>query len=88
MIKEPISIVTDRELALIKCLEAFFPHARYLLCRWHVNMNVLAKTKKYFPGPIKGPNGIWTRHPRFQAFLGSWNILLSSTTEEAFDATL
>ncbi|CZT47497.1 uncharacterized protein RSE6_08066 [Rhynchosporium secalis] len=46
------------------------------------------KTKKYFPGPIKSLTGNWERHPTFQAFLSSWNILLASTTEEAFDANL
>lgn len=88
MIQEPISIVTDRELALIKCIKTFFPSARHLLCRWHVNMNVLAKTKKYFPSPIKDNNRNWTRHPRFQAFLSSWNTLLTSTTEEGYNASL
>ncbi|CZS92386.1 uncharacterized protein RAG0_02810 [Rhynchosporium agropyri] len=51
-------------------------------------MNILAKTKKYFPGPIKSLTGNWERYPTFQAFLSSWNILLASTTEEAFDTTL
>ena len=51
-IEEPVSIVTDRELALIKSLNTWFPSSQHLLCRWHVNMNVLAKTKQYFPGLI------------------------------------
>ena len=88
MIQEPISIVTDREIALIKCIDLQFPSVRHLLCRWHVNMNVLAKTKKYFPGPIKDNNGNWARHPQFQAFLISWNGLLASTTEQQYDDRL
>ena len=44
---EPLSIVTDRELALMKCLVAQFHASRHILCRWHINMNVLAKTKKF-----------------------------------------
>jgi hypothetical protein len=52
-IKEPSSIVTDRELALIHCLNTQFPESQYILCHWHVNMNVLAKTKRWFPGPIR-----------------------------------
>ena len=79
MIPEPISVVTDRELALIKCIDTQFPGSCHLLCRWHVNMNVLAKTKKFFPGPIKGDDGKVTRHPTFQAFLDCWNKLLAST---------
>jgi hypothetical protein len=50
-IEEPSSIVTDRELALIKCLHRF-PASQHILCRWHVNMNVLAQTKKWFPAPV------------------------------------
>ena len=52
-IKEPSSIVTDRELALIKCLNTRFPGSQHILCRWHVNMNVLAKTKRWFPAPVR-----------------------------------
>jgi hypothetical protein len=50
-IKEPYSIVTDRELALIRALKPEFPNSQHLLCRWHVNMNVLAKTRQFFPAP-------------------------------------
>jgi hypothetical protein len=48
-IEEPLSIITDRELALIRYLKLQFPSTRHLLCRWHVNMNVLTKTKRWFP---------------------------------------
>ncbi|CZS92529.1 uncharacterized protein RAG0_03142 [Rhynchosporium agropyri] len=52
-------------------------------------MNMLTKTKKYFPRPVKDTTtGNWTRHPSFQAFLSSWNILLASTTEEAYYTSL
>ena len=88
IIKEPVSIVTDRELALIECLDTQFPESTYLLCRWYVNMNVLAKTKKFFPGPIKDSDGRVKRHPLFQSFLCCWNILLGSTNEQAFDDKL
>jgi hypothetical protein len=81
-IKEPVSIVTDRELALIDCIDTQFPKSIHLLCRWHVNINVLGKTKKYFPGPIKDVDGTVRRHPLFQAFLGCWNALLTSTEEQ------
>ena len=87
-IKEPLSIVTDREMALIKCLDTQFPGSTHLLCRWHVNMNVLAKTKRFFPAPIKGDDGIYRRHPDFQSFLDCWNRLLASTTEQAYDELL
>ena len=87
-IEELVSIVTDRELALIDCLDTLFPESTHLLCRWHVNMNVLAKTKKYFPGPIKDTDGKVKRHPLFEAFLSCWNTLLPSSTEQAYDDLL
>jgi len=68
-IQEPVSIITDRELALINCIDTLFPELTHLLCRWHVNINVLAKTKKYFPRPIKGDDRKVRRHPSFQTFL-------------------
>jgi hypothetical protein len=86
-IEEPISIVTDRELDLIQCLNAQFPSSQHLLCRWHINMNVLAKTKKWFPAPIK-VNGKISRHPQLQEFLRSWNALLASSTEEIYNEKL
>jgi hypothetical protein len=87
-IEEPLSIVTDRELALINCLESLFPESKHLLCRWHVNMNVLAKSKKHFPGPIKDNAGKVERHPSFKAFLGDWNTLLFSGTESLYNERL
>jgi len=87
-IEGPVSIVTDRELALINCLEALFPDSIHLLCHWHVNMNILAKTKRFFPGPIKSPTGKVDRHPSFKAFLDDWNTLLSSGTEKSYDDQL
>ena len=52
-IQEPLSVVTDREIALVRALRTQFPSSRRLLCRWHINMNVLAKTKRFFPAPVK-----------------------------------
>jgi hypothetical protein len=86
-IEEPLSIVTDRELALIRCIKSHFPSARHLLCRWHINMNVLAKTKRWFPAPVK-VNRKAARHPQFQEFIRSWNLLLSSLTEAIYNRRL
>jgi hypothetical protein len=66
----PVFIVTDKELALINCLKTLFPKLIYFLCRWHVNINVLAKTKKYFPAPIKSLISKVERYFSFQLFLG------------------
>ena len=50
-------------------------------------MNVLAKTKRCFPAPIR-VNGVIQRHPQFQEFLRSWNMLLASPTEQIYNQKL
>jgi transposase-like protein len=86
-IQEPFSIVTDREIALIRALRTYFPSSQHLLCRWHVNMNVLAKTKRFFPAPIL-VNNRPVGHPSFQEFLSSSNILLASQTVPIYNQRL
>ena len=63
-IQEPLSIVTDREFALIKALRTHFPSSQHFLYRWHVNMNALTKTKRFFLAPVKVGERV-VRHPRF-----------------------
>jgi len=67
----PKLILTDRELALIIALtaDAVFGEVARLLCRWHVNMNVLAKGKRFFPAAKKLPNGKIERNPVFKEYL-------------------
>jgi hypothetical protein len=47
-------------------------------------MNILAKTKRYFLGPIKGGNGNWTRHPQFKEFLQACMDIFNSNSESAY----
>ena len=51
-------------------------------------MNVLAKTKKHFPGLIKGDDKKVKRHLFFQSFLKDWNTLLSSGDESSYNDLL
>jgi hypothetical protein len=43
-------IVTDRELALMNAIPKYFPplYTKTLLCRWHINKNVVKKCKPAF----------------------------------------
>ena len=86
----PRCIIIDRELALLNALENNKKTRRVpiLFCRWHVNMNVLAKTKRYFPKPTRLPNGQIERHESFKAFLKAYNALIASTTEQDFKQQL
>ncbi|KAL2109770.1 hypothetical protein VUR80DRAFT_2035 [Thermomyces stellatus] len=70
-LREPRVIVTNREQALINALEAHttLRSVPRLLCRWHIDMDVLAKTKAFFPTPTRLADGTIERHPLFAAFL-------------------
>jgi hypothetical protein len=67
----PKLVVTDRELALIKALKSHvvWSDVSRLLCRWHVNMNVLAKGKRFFPPAKRLPGGKIQRNERFTEYL-------------------
>ncbi|XP_077246001.1 protein FAR1-RELATED SEQUENCE 5-like [Tasmannia lanceolata] len=45
---QPVVIITDRELALMKAIQVIFPRAANLLCLWHIEKNVLSKCKSFF----------------------------------------
>lgn len=85
-IPDPGCIVSDRELALLKALSksswGMIPH---LLCKWHVNMNVLAKTRRFFPAATR-ENGVYKRHPKFKEFLQEWNSLLAASAPEVYES--
>ena len=85
MIPLPACIVTDRELALMNALEITFSSSAHILCQWHVSMNVLAKTRKFFPKATTSiDGGPPIRHPSFEAFLKEWDQLMKSKTEDDF----
>jgi histone-lysine N-methyltransferase SETD2 len=44
----PLTIVTDRELALMRATEIAFPVAHKMLCQWHICKNVVAKHRTGF----------------------------------------
>ena len=90
-IPRPTCIINDRDLALLKALhkKPFFGPVPHLLCLWHVNMDVLAKTKKHFPpGVRERGTGVVHRHPQFSIFLKAWKKLLDSLDKNAFTGRL
>ncbi|KAK9104797.1 hypothetical protein Scep_021641 [Stephania cephalantha] len=44
----PGVILTGRDQALIRAVEEVFPSCTHLLCGWHVNKNVHARTRELF----------------------------------------
>lgn len=67
----PLVIVTDGDIELFNSVEKIFPDAKKLLCRWHIEMNVLAKV-----------TGLIDEN-ECKRFSDKWNdVILSSTTDE------
>ena len=48
-IQMPVLWVTDYELALMGAVEAVFPSANLILCRWHISKNIAANKKEGIP---------------------------------------
>jgi transposase-like protein len=86
-ISDPITIVTDRELALMNCLDSAFPNSTHILCIWHVNMNILANCRKLFPKDKQVANNI-IPDPKWEEFLKDWNNIINSTTEAEYNTHL
>jgi hypothetical protein len=62
-------LCTDRDLALVGAIKSIYPRSPHLLCVWHINKNVLAKTKQYF-----------SSNEEFEAFMKLWKELINSST--------
>ncbi|KAM4055563.1 MULE transposase [Hirsutella rhossiliensis] len=88
--QRPRVTITDRDLALIKALNTnrLFHPLPHILCRWHINKNVLAKTKRHFPPGLRNADGRVMRAPEFTAFIKDWNSLVRSPTKEEFKENL
>jgi transposase-like protein len=87
-ISEPVSVVTDRELALMNSLDLQFPKSNHILCTWHVNMNILANCRKHYPADVKDPTKVtkanpqgYVADPKWTNFLKDWASLLDSATD-------
>jgi MULE transposase domain len=88
-IPAPTAVVTDRETALINGLNTYFPMAAGILCRWHVNQNVVKNCKdQFFP---KGEDYFDARgqrktknNPLWVEFYDAWRDLLASENEPQY----
>jgi len=86
----PQVIITDRDLACLNALACSFPGIPSLLCRWHTNRNVLAKTRLVLgqvavanpaPGQDKYENSWET-----DSFMHTYFAALDSRSEAEFDS--
>jgi hypothetical protein len=72
-VRQPRTIITDRELALINAIVKRFRFSKHILCQWHVSQNVCLKVKPHFPAPTKlkgrGPPVL---NEKFLEFMDEW----------------
>ncbi|KAL7940757.1 hypothetical protein V8C42DRAFT_207603 [Trichoderma barbatum] len=64
---------------------AGIPH---ILCHWHIHMNVIANTKKHFPKPTRGRDGVIQNDAKFDEFIRDWRKLVTSKSEDSFKENL
>ncbi|KAH7857660.1 hypothetical protein Vadar_015139 [Vaccinium darrowii] len=67
------NILTDRELSLMNAIAKVFPCAKNMLCRWHIQKNVLANCKKHFD------DAHWKK------FLATFAVIMYAPTIEVYD---
>jgi hypothetical protein len=94
-IPEPVSIVTDRELALMNTLDNIFKQSSHILCSWHVNINILANCRQYYPKDIRNPDQATKANPQgyipdpeWTDFLKDWVLLLDSSSYDKYTSCL
>lgn len=86
----PSIILTDRDLACMNAVDAVFPTVPSLVCRWHMNRNVLAKTRSIF-GQIQVENPL-PKQDKFvntvatDQFMQLYYNAVDAPTEAEFDA--
>ncbi len=72
----PKDLYTDQKLALMNGITQVFLGYHNILCCWHINKNILANCKTRFSDV------------EWQQFMERWNMLISSTLVELFNAAL
>ncbi len=89
-IPAPLTIVTDKEDALLNSLNRYFPSSTHLLCRWHVNKNIVKNTRdKYFElgEEYVDRNNVRKnrRHELWIKFWDLWEAILNSKSQEEYE---
>ena len=84
-------ICTDRDQALMNALakHQYFGPIPHVLCQWHVNMNVIAKTKKHFPKGYRDPRtGDIRDHDQWKEFYQHFKRIKKCHTMDSYEAEL
>jgi transposase-like protein len=44
-LEPPRTILTDKEEALMNAVKLIFPGTKYMICLWHININIMKKAR-------------------------------------------
>ncbi len=72
----PKVLCTDQELALLNGIARIVSGCHNILYCWHINKNMFVNCKTHFS------------NVKWQEFMQRWNLVVSSTSVELFDAAL
>ena len=67
----------------MNAIESSFPDAQNLLCQWHIQKNLLAKCKRYFPTEELDASNIVS--DSWSQFQRTWTAVVRTQTSEEFD---
>ena len=89
-VRQPRTIITDRELAFINAIVKRFQFFKHILCQQHISQNVYLKAKLHFPAlkKLKKRKGLIVLNKKFLEFMNEWRQLLQSLTEAEYEKRL
>ncbi|KAL9262682.1 FAR1-RELATED SEQUENCE 5-like protein [Drosera capensis] len=73
--KQPLSIITDQDEAMIKAIKKVFPSSRHRFCAWHVQKHVeeqLQSVRSQY-GNFEEAHEKWVKSHNIGEFKSNWN---------------
>jgi len=85
---DPRTFLVDKDHALINSVKTIFPDTDIMLCLWHVNKNILAKSRAFFRRDIllthapDDPLFLQLVKEKQASFMSRWWAVVSARTEQ------
>ena len=85
-VRQPWTIITNHELALINAIIKRFQFFKHILCQQYISQNICLRAKPYFPAPKKPEKekGPTVPNEKFLEFINKQRQLLYSLTEAKY----
>ena len=81
----PEVIITDNEDALLNALQEVYPQVPRLLCRWHVEKNVLKKTSEQWRIKQVSDDERAANQKLLDAFMHRWTEVVLANSKDKFE---